>query len=186
MRPSNGSCLSFTPLRNIRKFVLVRIIVKLNYDKPAFLPTLRELVRCNQAFERFSNAHVRSLGLTPPQFDVIATLGNTDGMSCKALGDKTLITKGTLTGVLDRLEEKRLIERREDKADARRTHVSLTAAGAAMFANVFPPHLAHLDRAFSRLSSAELKQLQSGLAALHAAFDKSIAVYTKLEKRDDA
>lgn len=153
--------------------------MKLNYEKPAYLPTLRELVRCNQAFERFSNAHVRRLGLTPPQFDVIATLGNTDGMSCKALGEKTLITKGTLTGVLDRLEEKRLIERCEDKADARRTHVSLTPTGEALFAEVFPPHLAHLDRAFSRLSIAELKQLQSGLASLHAAFDKSIAAYTK-------
>lgn len=160
--------------------------MKLNYEKPAYLPTLRELVRCNQAFERFSNAHVRSLGLTPPQFDVIATLGNTEGMSCKALGEKTLITKGTLTGVLDRLEEKRLIERCEDKADARRTHVSLTPAGEALFAEVFPPHLAHLDRAFSRLSMAELKQLQSGLASLRTAFDKSIAAYTKTDIGEDA
>jgi MarR family transcriptional regulator, 2-MHQ and catechol-resistance regulon repressor len=159
--------------------------VKLKYDKPAFLPTLRELVRCNQAFERFSNAHVRSLGLTPPQFDVIATLGNTEGMSCKALGEQTLITKGTLTGVLDRLEERRLVERRADANDARRTHVALTAAGEALFANVFPPHLAHLDRAFSRLSLAELKALQSGLATLHAAFDKSIAMYASTPSGDD-
>ena len=32
----------------------------------------------------------------------IATLGNTPGMSYKELGDKTLITKGTLTGVIER------------------------------------------------------------------------------------
>ena len=35
-------------------------------------------------------------GLTHAQFDIIATLGNTPGMSYKELGDKTLITKGTL------------------------------------------------------------------------------------------
>ncbi len=150
--------------------------MKLKYDKPAFLPTLRELVRCNQSFERFSGAHVRMLGLTPPQFDVIATLGNTEGMSCKELGEKTLITKGTLTGVLDRLEQRRLIERREDAADARRTQIALTPAGESLFVQVFPAHLAHLERAFSRLSGAELKQLQTGLAALHHALDKSIAV----------
>ncbi|TAG83091.1 MAG: MarR family transcriptional regulator [Betaproteobacteria bacterium] len=116
------------------------------------------------------------LGLTPPQFDVIATLGNTEGMSCKELGEKTLITKGTLTGVLDRLEQRRLIERREDAADARRTQIALTPAGESLFVQVFPAHLAHLERAFSRLSGAELKQLQTGLAALHHALDKSIAV----------
>jgi MarR family transcriptional regulator, 2-MHQ and catechol-resistance regulon repressor len=146
--------------------------MKLQYAKPAFLPALRELVRCNQAFERYSSAHVRVLGLTPAQFDVIATLGNTDGMSCKTLGEKTLITKGTLTGVLDRLQERGLIERRDDGNDARRTHIALTASGAALFAETFLPHLAYLDRAFSRLSASELKHLQSSLAALRAAFDK--------------
>jgi DNA-binding MarR family transcriptional regulator len=72
---------------------------------------LRELARCYQAFEAHSGAHVRSLGLTPAQFDIVATLGNTPGMSFKELGEKTLITKGTLTGVVDRLEAQRLVRR---------------------------------------------------------------------------
>jgi MarR family transcriptional regulator, 2-MHQ and catechol-resistance regulon repressor len=148
--------------------------MKLEYKKPNFLPTLRELVRCNQAFERFSAAHVRTLGLTPAQFDVIATLGNTEGMSCKELGEKTLITKGTLTGVLDRLEERRLIERCEDKSDARRTHIALTSEGEALFAETFLPHLAYVERAFSRLSPSEHKQLQTTLALLRNAFDKEL------------
>ena len=66
---------------------------------------VRELVRTYQAFEQLSSSRIRSHGLTPPQFDVIATLGNTPGMSCKELSSRTLITKGTLTGVLDRLLE---------------------------------------------------------------------------------
>lgn len=75
--------------------------------KTDVLPVIRELVRAFQAFEQYSARHVRELGLTPPQFDVIATLGNTPGMSCKELSEKTLITKGTLTGVIDRLDRKR-------------------------------------------------------------------------------
>ena len=55
-----------------------------------FLPMLRELARCYQAFEAYSGAHVRSLGLTPSQFDIVATLGNTPGLSFKELGEKTL------------------------------------------------------------------------------------------------
>jgi DNA-binding MarR family transcriptional regulator len=63
------------------------------------------LAECMQLFEQISTAKVRQFGLTH-QFDIIATLGNTQGMTCKELGEKTLITKGTLTGVLDRLEQK--------------------------------------------------------------------------------
>lgn len=144
----------------------------LKYEKPAFLPTLRELVRCTQAFERFSASHIRSLGLTPAQFDVIATLGNTDGMTCGELGDKTLITKGTLTGVLDRMEERGLIARRADRQDARRTHISLTQHGEALFVEAFPKHLDHLRRAFDQVSAAELRGMAEVLSRLHRAFDK--------------
>ena len=37
----------------------------------------QELARCYQGFERASGRNIRELGLTPAQFDIIATLGNT-------------------------------------------------------------------------------------------------------------
>ncbi|MEB8586948.1 MarR family transcriptional regulator, partial [Acidithiobacillus ferriphilus] len=45
--------------------------------KEPFLAVLRELAQAYHAFSAYSAAHVRQLGLTPAQFDVIATLGNT-------------------------------------------------------------------------------------------------------------
>jgi DNA-binding MarR family transcriptional regulator len=148
--------------------------VKISYKKPTYLPTLRELVRCNQAFERYSAAHVRQLGLTAAQFDVIATLGNTEGMTCGELGEQTLITKGTLTGVLDRLSERGLVERCEDASDARRTRIALTSAGETVFAKCFPVHLAYLQRAFDRVAPAELAAMTRALAGLRVAFEKDI------------
>ena len=59
-----------------------------------FLPALRELVLAYQGFERYSAPDVKSMGLTMTQFDVIATLGNQLPMSCKDLGEKTLVSKG--------------------------------------------------------------------------------------------
>jgi len=96
----------------------------------SFLRTLRTLATCYQAFGAFSAANVRQLGLTPAQFDVLATLGNTAGMSCRELGERTLITKGTLTGVLDRLAARRLIRRSPSDQDRRSVFVQLTPAGA--------------------------------------------------------
>ncbi len=139
--------------------------------KPAaFLPAIRELVRCYQAFESYSSRHVRTLGLTTPQFDIIATLGNTQGMTFKELGEKTLITKGTLTGVVDRLEEKKLVRRMALPSDGRCQVVQLTPKGEAVFAEVFPTHLAYIGAAFSGLGTEELQQAQHVLKRLGGVF----------------
>ena len=144
-------------------------------SQAAFLPTVQALVQCYQAFESFSAAHIRELGLTPPQFDVVATLGNTSGMTATELGDKTLITKGTLTGVVDRLVERGWVERIAHESDGRCQVVRLTPAGAALFARVFPAHLAHLATGFDGVSAAQHTHWQAALRTLEQAFRKAAA-----------
>ena len=84
-----------------------------------------------QAFSLYDAEGLRTSGsdLTPSQARVIFTLGGTDGMTCKDIGDITLITKGTLTGVVDRLEQKNLVERWSVEGDGRKTIVALTKSG---------------------------------------------------------
>jgi MarR family transcriptional regulator, 2-MHQ and catechol-resistance regulon repressor len=135
-----------------------------------FLPLLRELSCTYQAFEVYSSAHVRSLGLTPAQFDIVATLGNTPGMSTKELGEKTLITKGTLTGVVDRLADKKLVRRIASPSDGRSQIVQLTPQGEKLFARIFPAHLAHMERAFAQLSRKELNGMTESLRRLRGLF----------------
>lgn len=132
--------------------------------------TLRSLAECYHAFERYSAAQVRDFGLTPPQFDILATLGNTDGMSFKDLGEKTLITKGTLTGVIDRLELRGLVRRVASKSDGRSTIVRLTRKGEDEFGRVFPAHVAYLKGPFSALSVEELERFEQLAGRLGAAF----------------
>ena len=140
-------------------------------SKATFVPVLRELVRCYQAFERASAAHIRRLGLTPPQFDIVATLGNTEGMTFKELGERTLITKGTLTGVVDRLAGRNLVERCDCPGDRRATIVRLTRAGERMFRDVFEPHVAFMSPAFGTLSESERALLVRKLKRLREALD---------------
>ncbi|WP_297447917.1 MarR family transcriptional regulator [Ferrovum sp.] len=137
-----------------------------------FLPTLRELVRTYQAFDAFSGSHIRTLGLTTPQFDVIATLGNTQGMNCRDIGQKTLMVKGTLTGVLDRLEQKGLITRISHPTDGRSTLVRLSPAGEELFARVFSAHLAHLEPVFALLGRETLETLRQHLEQLRHSLEK--------------
>lgn len=139
-----------------------------------FLPLLREFARSYQALESFSAVHIRQFGLTPPQFDLIATLGNQPPMTCRELGEKTLITKGTLTGVLDRLEDKGLVVRCVNADDARSQRVSLTRAGSDLFNQAFPSHVQYLSGAFGQLSKTEIDQLTQSLKQLREAIQRTI------------
>jgi MarR family transcriptional regulator, 2-MHQ and catechol-resistance regulon repressor len=140
--------------------------------KASFLPAMRELVRAYQAFSAYSETHVRQFDLTPAQFDVIATLGNTNGLSMGEIGEKTLITKGTLTGVIDRLIQKQLVCREVPEDNRRHVIVQLTPQGQQIFEQSFPSHIAHLKKRFDRLQPTELEALTDLLAQLKQAFQK--------------
>jgi len=139
-------------------------------NSPATFPTaLRQLLRTQQAFLSYAATHVQKLDLTLPQFDIIITLGNTSGMPYKKLGEKTLITKGTLTGVISRLEEKGLVQRVASETDGRSQIVRLTEGGNALFESTFAEHLLFINRLFNDYSVEDIAILESALVRLHEA-----------------
>ncbi|MFC7297741.1 MarR family winged helix-turn-helix transcriptional regulator [Herminiimonas aquatilis] len=134
-----------------------------------YVRSIRLLAECFHAFERQSGANIRSrTGLTPSQFDIVATLGNTEGMTFKDLGERTLITKGTLTGVIDRLQEKGLVERVTQVEDRRSTLVRLTKLGEAEFNRVFAPQIAFGKQSFVNYAEQDFDALDKELTKLHA------------------
>lgn len=142
-------------------------------DDP-YLKLVRPLVEAYLAFWRTDSRHIKSLRLTPSQFDVIATLGDTDGMTCSELSAETLVTKGTLTGVLDRLVSKGLIKRDAINTDRRYTKVSLTKKGEALFRKAFAAHIAFLRPFFERaLHADEVEQARTMLLRLRDSFDQA-------------
>jgi MarR family transcriptional regulator, 2-MHQ and catechol-resistance regulon repressor len=131
-----------------------------------YLTSIRLLAECMQGFERVSGDSVRRCGLTHAQFDIIATLGNTPGMSYKQLGDMTLITKGTLTGVISRLEQKGLVQRERSANDKRSFSVRLTASGEQVFNDAFPKVVEHCKKLFASYSEADFAALDQALSRL--------------------
>ncbi|MDQ1817829.1 MarR family transcriptional regulator [Massilia sp. CCM 9210] len=151
-----------------------------------YLRSVRLLAECLQSFERFSGESVRQCGLTHAQFDIIATLGNTQGMTYKELGEKTLITKGTLTGVIDRLEQKGLVARERSCDDKRSFYVRLTAQGEAVFQEVFPKVVEQGRQLFSSFSDADFDTIDASLGKLKQVIaDHAVCPTLQQHKEED-
>jgi DNA-binding MarR family transcriptional regulator len=105
-------------------------------------------------------------------FDVLATLrrvGDPYQLSPGQLIQETMVTSGTMTNRLDRLEELGLITRSQDPADGRGSLVTLTKAGAKA-----------VDSAMEDLLSRErelLKVLNKGEQAQLAALLRELAIH---------
>ena len=143
-----------------------------NADSQNFIPLIHELLSAYHAFASFdANGHrLSGSDLTVAQANVIFTIGNTDGMTCKDVGDRTHITKGTLTGVIDRLEKKGLVERWTVQGDGRKTIVALTRQGDRVFKKEFPRHMSYLKERFERLGSKDRNQAMHSLQKIHQIF----------------
>ena len=107
------------------------------------------------------------LGLTPPQFYVLATIGYAGRLPFGEIGAKMMVTVSNLTGIVDRLEEKKLVVRQRDATDRRVVHVVLTEKGAKLYKSTIPLFEKSVERIFAGLSKPEQKELSAILRKLN-------------------
>jgi DNA-binding MarR family transcriptional regulator len=132
---------------------------------PAVLAWLR-MVRVFSKIERCSSEQLRCKGISMAQFDVLAHVGSSEGMTQQQLADSLLVTKGNVCQLLDRMESGGLIERRQE---GRANRLYLTDEGRRIFEDLVPLHEDHIARHFSALAASE----QSDLLDLLRKLDRS-------------
>jgi DNA-binding MarR family transcriptional regulator len=76
--------------------------------------------------------------VTPSQWGALALLANSDGLTVGAISQQRGIDAATVTGIIKRLEQSGLVERRHDREDRRVVKVYLTAEGASITAILNP------------------------------------------------
>jgi len=92
----------------------------------------------SQLLARKFTERLEPLGLTPFHWVVLCCLWEEDGLPTSSIGEKLQQVGGTLTGVLDRMEERGLICRERDCRDRRIWRIWLTDAGKEL-ETVLPP-----------------------------------------------
>jgi len=107
------------------------------------------------------------LGLTPPQFYVLATIGYAGGLPFGEIGAKMMVTVSNLTGIVDRLEAKTLVSRKRDENDRRVVYVMLTEKGAKLYKNTIPLFEKSVGQIFSSLDKPQQKELSVLLRKLN-------------------
>ena len=81
---------------------------------------------------RFSVAiaeRLKTVGVSVPQCDVLTTLTEREGVTQQELAQRLYVTKGNISGLIDRLEAAGYVERRPIIGDRRSHAIYLTAEG---------------------------------------------------------
>jgi DNA-binding MarR family transcriptional regulator len=127
-------------------------------ERDAFRVWLRFL-RLDQRLHLAMGRALRRVGLSIPQFDVLSALSEGAGITQRQLAEALFVTKGNVSGLIDRLVEAKLVERRPAAQDRRSHALFLTEKGERLAAAGFAAQKSFVDNTLGKLSADELATL---------------------------
>jgi MarR family transcriptional regulator, 2-MHQ and catechol-resistance regulon repressor len=120
------------------------------------------LMKAYRALAQVDARSIAASGLGLSDFAALEILLHKGPLPVNTIGRQVMLTSGSITTAVDRLEEKGLVRREACPNDRRVTYVTLTATGRTLIRRVFKVHANRLETLFEPLSAAE----RSTLAAL--------------------
>lgn len=126
------------------------------------------MLRATRRLEAALRERMReTYGSTLPRFDVLSALDRSrDGLTMSALSEQLMVSNGNVTGIVERLVEDGLVERRAVLGDKRATRVRLTEAGAETFAAMAARHERWVDELLSDIDPLEAGRIIDALGGL--------------------
>jgi len=109
---------------------------------------------------------LRNFELSVPQCDVLTTLTEREGMSQQELAERLYVTKGNISGLVDRLVASGLVERRTLPSDRRSHAIHLTPTGRELARKGIEAQQAFVAETFGRIDPDRLAQLDGLLVEL--------------------
>ncbi len=132
---------------------------------------LKLMISLSRTFNSMIFAVEKSLkpyGLTISEFGVLEYLYHKGEQPVQRIAEKILVTSGTITYVIDKLQKKGYAARKQCDHDKRVYYVQLTAEGEALIVDAFREHEQFLDRLFKGVNADEKRVLIKKLIELQA------------------
>jgi MarR family transcriptional regulator, 2-MHQ and catechol-resistance regulon repressor len=118
------------------------------------------LWKAARAVEGYAEKSISELEMCGSDFAVLEALLHKGPLPVNEIGKKVLLTSGSITVAVDRLQTKGLVERRAHGTDRRARIVHLTKEGRKMITRAYADHAADMERlASASLTRAERKTL---------------------------
>ncbi len=151
-----------------------RAVAQWNQERPDLdVSTMRVLGRLAECALVISRDRINPLfarfGLQPGEFDVLATLrrsGKPYALTPTALYEDAMISSGSMTNRIDRLEAAGLVKRTANPSDGRATLVMLTRQGVKLIDEAVEAHVRNQAEVLAALDAKEQAQLSGLLAKL--------------------
>ncbi len=117
------------------------------------------LSKATRAVERNAKSSIAGLGLGLSDFAVLELLLHKGPQLVNRLGRKVLLSSGSITTAVDRLEERGLVRRAVDPEDLRARVVQLTATGRKLVERAFAKHAEDMEATMAVLRPREREEL---------------------------
>jgi MarR family 2-MHQ and catechol resistance regulon transcriptional repressor len=117
------------------------------------------LWKAAQAVQQIAARSVSALGLGLSDFAVLEVLLHKGPQPVNVIGRKVLLTSGSITAAIDRLESKKLVRRNADSRDLRSRIVELTAKGQTLIERAFQQHAVDIEETMAVLKPREKTEL---------------------------
>jgi MarR family 2-MHQ and catechol resistance regulon transcriptional repressor len=130
--------------------------------KPQGEPATRvwgALWKAAHAIEQNAVRSVSALGLGLSDFAVLEALLHKGPLPVNSIGKRILLTSGSITTAIDRMESKKLVRRTVDPQDQRSRIVQLTPKGHELIECAFRQHAEDLEETMAVLRPNERKEL---------------------------
>jgi MarR family transcriptional regulator, organic hydroperoxide resistance regulator len=124
------------------------------------------LIRLEARMQAAVSERLREIGVSIPQCDVLTTLTEQEGVSQQELATRLYVTKGNISGLIDRLAEAGLVERRSTANDRRQHAIYLTEAGRAIAERAIAVQRRWIASTLGRMAEPDLEALEAKLVAL--------------------
>ncbi|ALC91178.1 transcriptional regulator [Bacillus sp. FJAT-18017] len=130
-------------------------------EKDSVAQSLKLYIVLSRAFKAINeqvNKLIQENGLNPTEFAVLELLYHKGDQPMQQIGSKILIASGSITYVVDKLEQKGLLQRVACPTDRRVTFAAITDKGKEFIEEVFPSHEQNIHEIMSRISEDERSQ----------------------------
>lgn len=120
--------------------------------------SLKLFVVLSKAYKNIMDRAVKDMkrhGLSPSEFTILEVLYNKGRFPLQQIGEKILITSGSVTYNIDKLEKRELLRRVPSPSDRRVIYAEITDQGRELFDVIFPEHAAEVHQIMSGLSAEE-------------------------------